>query len=173
MLRGNRNHRSLARPATAANRKRIEATSNVDMACAMIVASRPTAPPRRTWTGAEFDRLAEQGMFDGQRVELIDGEILEMPPMNDPHAQSVQLGNYALPAIFPATTATIRVQLPMRLGESRPFPDLVVAEGTPREVNRHPETALLVVEMYLMLKYIRLGPSSLGTGRYELEGAPA
>ncbi|MEO8303470.1 MAG: cytochrome ubiquinol oxidase subunit I [Betaproteobacteria bacterium] len=30
-------------------------------------------------------------------------------------------------------------------------------------------TALLVVEMYLMLKYIRLGPSSLGTGRYHSE----
>jgi len=30
-------------------------------------------------------------------------------------------------------------------------------------------TALLVVEVYLLLKYIRLGPSSLGTGRYELE----
>jgi cytochrome d ubiquinol oxidase subunit I len=27
-------------------------------------------------------------------------------------------------------------------------------------------TALFVVEMYLMLKYIRLGPGSLGTGRY-------
>ena len=27
-------------------------------------------------------------------------------------------------------------------------------------------TALLVIEMYLMLKYIRLGPGSLGTGRY-------
>jgi cytochrome d ubiquinol oxidase subunit I len=27
-------------------------------------------------------------------------------------------------------------------------------------------TALFVVEMYLMLKYIRLGPASLGTGRY-------
>jgi cytochrome d ubiquinol oxidase subunit I len=32
-------------------------------------------------------------------------------------------------------------------------------------------TALLVVELYLMVKYIRLGPSSLGTGRYELEAA--
>ena len=30
-------------------------------------------------------------------------------------------------------------------------------------------TALAVVEVYLMLKYIRLGPSSLGTGRYHLE----
>jgi cytochrome d ubiquinol oxidase subunit I len=32
-------------------------------------------------------------------------------------------------------------------------------------------TALLVVEVYLLLKYIRLGPSSLGTGRYEMEAA--
>ena len=30
-------------------------------------------------------------------------------------------------------------------------------------------TALLVVELYLMLKYARLGPSSLGTGRYHDE----
>jgi cytochrome d ubiquinol oxidase subunit I len=32
-------------------------------------------------------------------------------------------------------------------------------------------TALLVIEMYLMLKYIRLGPGSLGTGRYFGEAA--
>lgn len=30
-------------------------------------------------------------------------------------------------------------------------------------------TVLLVVELYLMFKYARLGPSSLGTGRYSLE----
>ncbi|MEO8676129.1 MAG: cytochrome ubiquinol oxidase subunit I [Casimicrobiaceae bacterium] len=34
-------------------------------------------------------------------------------------------------------------------------------------------TALLVVEMYLMLKYARLGPSSLHTGRYRLEQGKA
>jgi cytochrome d ubiquinol oxidase subunit I len=33
-------------------------------------------------------------------------------------------------------------------------------------------SALLVVEMYLMFKYARLGPSSLGTGRYHLEKGP-
>jgi len=30
-------------------------------------------------------------------------------------------------------------------------------------------TALLVIEMYLLLKYIKAGPSSLGTGRYDVE----
>ena len=32
-------------------------------------------------------------------------------------------------------------------------------------------TALLLIEMYLMVKYIRLGPGSLGTGRYFGESA--
>jgi len=30
-------------------------------------------------------------------------------------------------------------------------------------------TVLLVLEMFLMLKYARLGPGSLGTGRYQNE----
>ncbi|MDI1261515.1 cytochrome ubiquinol oxidase subunit I [Aquabacterium sp.] len=33
-------------------------------------------------------------------------------------------------------------------------------------------TVLLVVEMYLMVKFARMGPGSLGTGRYEHEAAP-
>ncbi len=32
-------------------------------------------------------------------------------------------------------------------------------------------TALLVVELYLMFKYARLGPSALHTGRYHFETA--
>ena len=32
-------------------------------------------------------------------------------------------------------------------------------------------TLLLVIELYLMFKYARLGPSSLGTGAYHFEPA--
>jgi cytochrome d ubiquinol oxidase subunit I len=32
-------------------------------------------------------------------------------------------------------------------------------------------TLLLVAELYLMFKYARLGPSSLGTGKYHFEAA--
>lgn len=32
---------------------------------------------------------------------------------------------------------------------------------------------LLVIEMYLMIKFARLGPSSLHTGRYHFERQPA
>ena len=34
-------------------------------------------------------------------------------------------------------------------------------------------SALLIVELFLMIKYARLGPSSLGTGRYHFEGGAA
>jgi Uma2 family endonuclease len=116
-------------------------------------------PPRVTWTGEEFDRMSRSGLLDGRRVELIngdllekhveliDGDILEQAPMNDPHAQAIQLGTYALLQAFPPTHFTLRVQCPMRLGESRPFPDFVVVSGTPREVVNHPTSALLVIEV--------------------------
>ena len=34
-------------------------------------------------------------------------------------------------------------------------------------------SVLLVIEMYLMIKFARLGPSSLHTGRYHFEQATA
>jgi hypothetical protein len=34
---------------------------------------------------AAFDRLCEEGIFADQRVELIDGLILDVAPMNDLH----------------------------------------------------------------------------------------
>src|SRR5258708_5800125 len=91
----------------------------------------PGRPPKHRWTGKEFDQVTETGVFDGRRLELINGDLLEMPPMNDPHAQAVQLGTYALMQLFPPPSTTVRVQLPMRLGESRPLPDFVIVLGTP------------------------------------------
>jgi Uma2 family endonuclease len=107
------------------------------------------AQPRpKRWTAHEFDRLVELGAFDGQRLELINGELLEMPPMSDAHAHAVQLAQYALLAIFPASTHTVRVQSAMKLPSgSRPEPDIAVVAGTPRETAAHPSSALLVVEV--------------------------
>ncbi|HZL35667.1 MAG TPA: Uma2 family endonuclease [Tepidisphaeraceae bacterium] len=99
------------------------------------------------WTGEAFDRADESGAFDGRRVELMNGEILEFPPMNDPHAQAIRLGDYALREIFPPDRVTISVQCPMRLGEARPMPDFVVVAGTLRQIVQHPTAALLVIKV--------------------------
>ena len=87
------------------------------------------------------------GLFDRRRVELINGDILEMLPMNEPHAYAVQLGTYLLMRQLPPSHYTVRVQLPMRLGEMRPMPEFVVLAGSPRENNTHPISALLVIEI--------------------------
>jgi Uma2 family endonuclease len=70
-----------------------------------------------------------------------------MAPMKDPHAQAVRLATYALLQVFRPDQATVSVQCPMRLGESRPLPDLVILNGTPRQIITHPTTGLLVIEI--------------------------
>ncbi len=49
-----------------------------------------TAEPRtKRWTREEFYRLAEQGWFRGQRVQLIEGRIVQMPPRGHAHVMAV------------------------------------------------------------------------------------
>jgi Uma2 family endonuclease len=100
------------------------------------------------WTGTEYDRLVQQGHLDHRRVELVNGEILEMSPMSDQHAQGIQLTHYALLSALGLDAYTIQIRCPMRFGErSRPEPDVAVIAGTAREVKAHPSTALLVIEV--------------------------
>ena len=42
------------------------------------------SPPRR-WTCAEFHKVGDKGLFEGENLILIDGEILEMPAAGGPH----------------------------------------------------------------------------------------
>lgn len=106
-----------------------------------------TEPQLRHWTRDDYYRMAQLGLFTGQRVELIGGEILMMSPMNPDHAASLQLCARALERVF-GHGYCVRVQLPLWIdNESEPDPDLAVVPGTPRDYKQHPRTALLVVEV--------------------------
>ena len=49
-------------------------------------------PARRLFTADEFCRMAEVGILDGhERVELIEGEILQMAPIGSRHAGCVNV----------------------------------------------------------------------------------
>ncbi len=103
----------------------------------------------RKWTREEYDRLIEQGVFqEDERLELIEGEILEMTPQNARHAGTIQLVYEALDAAL-AEGYCLRVQLPLALGQdSEPEPDVAVVAGRPRDyLGAHPATAALVVEV--------------------------
>lgn len=109
----------------------------------------PEILPKRRWTREEYYKLSEIGMFEGQHIMLIDGEIIEMPAHNDLHAWGVTLLTREFLKQF-GDSFTIRPQLPLNLGErSDPEPDLAVIKG-PAESWRgmpHPTYAVLVVEI--------------------------
>lgn len=104
-------------------------------------------PQPRRWTREEFYRLADLGMFDGQRVERIGGEIIVMSPQRHPHAAAVTLGTTALYKAF-GSGYTVRPQLPLCLGlDDDPESDLIVIAGSQRDYQDHPTSAVLVVEV--------------------------
>lgn len=107
--------------------------------------------PTHRWTVAGFMQAANADAFDNKRVELVDGEVRDVPPQDPPHATTLELIKDQLRTAYPATEFCVRVQLPLVCEESSmPEPDLVVVRGTPRDFAlRHPcaEEVLLVVEV--------------------------
>ncbi len=106
------------------------------------------SPRPYCWTRAEYHRLDDLGMFEGRRVELLDGQIFDMGTMNSPHATSILLVTRCLESRF-ASGYVVRPQLPLVIDEhSEPEPDIAVVEGEIRDFSRsHPDAAVLVVEV--------------------------
>ena len=85
------------------------------------------APTRRRFTVAEYYAMADAGILsENDRVELLDGAIVVMPPIGDWHAASVKFfTNTMLPPL--QGRAMIAVQDPVRLDEnSEPQPDVML-----------------------------------------------
>lgn len=100
------------------------------------------------WSKDEYYKMAEIGFFDGKRVELIGGKVLEMTPMLSGHATATMLVSEALRQAF-VSGHFLRVQLPLSVSDtSDPEPDVAVIEGTIRDYrDAHPTSAALVVEV--------------------------
>jgi Uma2 family endonuclease len=106
----------------------------------------PALAPRR-FNRREYDRMAEMGLFDNERVELFNGEILPMAPQNNPHALTVAAFDGWLHRNL-GPEFTIRCQLPFIVNDnSKPEPDFAVIKGRSSTQSGHPETALLVIEI--------------------------
>jgi Uma2 family endonuclease len=101
------------------------------------------------WSRAEYDRAAAAGVFSADaRLELIDGEILDMTPQGSRHATAFSLVADAVQRAF-GPGYYVRLQLPLALADdSEPEPDVAVVEGGVRDYrDEHPRTALLIVEV--------------------------
>ncbi len=108
------------------------------------------APSVYRFTREEYYRMGEAGLFDGKRVELLDGEIIATAPQNPPHAGAT--GHLtALLVRSLGTTFSVRIQLPIVLNDwSEPEPDVAICRLDLDDYMRaHPKAddVLLVIEV--------------------------
>jgi Uma2 family endonuclease len=108
-------------------------------------------PAARRFNVNEYHRMAAAGILhEDDPVELIEGEIVEMPPMGSIHAACVS----RLDRLFARQAgdlAIVRVQLPVQLDEhSEPEPDLALVRLRPdfyAAAHPGPGDVLLVIEV--------------------------
>src|SRR5438105_4497215 len=105
-----------------------------------VTAVRPqpaAAPPDkgirpRRWTRKEYHLAADLGLFGPEeRLELLDGEIIQKMAPGGPHAAVVTCATEILARAFGAGHH-VRAQQPLILTNwGEPEPDLVAVPGTP------------------------------------------
>jgi Uma2 family endonuclease len=77
----------------------------------------------------EYEELVELGAFEDQRVELIDGVVLDMSPKSRRHENAVRwLHNEWLGPTLDHDRHHILVSGSLRLRESEPEPDLAIVD---------------------------------------------
>jgi Uma2 family endonuclease len=102
----------------------------------------------RRWTRAEYDRLVELGVFDGEPLELIGGQLIVAEPQGSYHASAINVVADVIRAALPVGLA-VRVQSPIALDDdSEPEPDVAVVPGGNADYRTaHPQRPTLLVEV--------------------------
>jgi Uma2 family endonuclease len=104
--------------------------------------------PYHRWTVDEYHQMASAGLLDEtDRVELIEGEMIDMAPIGSRHAYLVD----KLAQVLARNNGPylVRVQNPLLLGErSEPQPDIaVVKDKSYMEAHPTASDVLLIVEV--------------------------
>ena len=116
------------------------------------ILERPLAPTRRRLDVDTYYRMAETGILsDPHRIELIDGEIIDMPAIGSPHAAITNRLARLFTRALSDEVALVSVQSPLRLDAyNEPEPDLMLLRPRPDGYRAgHPGAAdvLLLIEV--------------------------
>lgn len=107
-------------------------------------------PPMTRWkvTVGDYHRMAAAGYFAGSRVELIEGEIVELNALGGQHIRCVAILSRWLDRAV-GDDLFVSAQSSIRLNDrSEPEPDIVVLSALPEgAAPPSPEDVLLVVEV--------------------------
>lgn len=110
----------------------------------------PTELTRRTFTVDEYHRMGASNIFDDERVELVEGEVVSMAPKGSRHAACVTRLNRLLVGRAD-DSVLVRVQDPLVLNDITELePDItLVRSRTDFYSGAHPspQDTLLVIEV--------------------------
>ncbi len=107
---------------------------------------------RYRFTVDEYMKMAEVGIIaEDERVELIDGDVIEMSPIGNPHEAGTAGTHRLLAPLFIEGRAVLRVQGHVRLDDNnRPEPDIALLKWRDdlyRNQSPVPEDILLLIEV--------------------------
>lgn len=105
----------------------------------------------KRWTIDEYHRMIAAGILTiDDKVELLEGQIIEMVPQDPPHASITSSFSNDLPILF-AGKAWVRSQLPVTIPpDSEPEPDIAIVRIDERRYfdrHPHPEDIYLIIEV--------------------------
>lgn len=128
-------------------------------------------PPRRRFTVDEFHRMADAGIIaHDERVELIDGEVVQMAPIGSPHNWSVIYLNRYFTRLI-SDDLLVAPQCAVQIGPSRQLqPDFAILR--PR-LNRDPELVPQPDECVLVVEVADSSASFDGTVKSGLYASAA
>lgn len=103
------------------------------------------------WNLESYHRLLELGILTStDRVELLEGSIIQMSPKGIAHVITLQWVAEQLRALLPSVTLRIQDPISLPLLDSEPEPDIVIAKGSILSYRSHhpyPEDILLLIEV--------------------------
>ena len=102
----------------------------------------------KRWRRVEYQRLVDVGVFEGEPLELIGGQLMIAEPKGSEHSAAVDMAYVVLLSAI-RLGWTVRGQNPLALDdESAPEPDLAVVRGSPADFRHaHPTRPALVIEV--------------------------
>jgi Uma2 family endonuclease len=117
----------------------------------MVVQEKPLAARRHKFTYEDVMVMSEHGLLDHVRVELRNGELIEMSPQNPPHAINIVELDEISTDVF-AKRAKVACQVPLRLKPDMndlnlPIPDLMLLKRKRYRNHPLPEDVYLTIEV--------------------------
>jgi Uma2 family endonuclease len=91
-------------------------------------------PRRKVWTRSEVDALSSSGLFDGQHLELIEGELIDKMGKKWPHIRTVAFLYKWLMRVFDDRLVYQEPSIdvaPQDNPTNEPEPDLIVLKRVP------------------------------------------